>query len=441
MGNQTQYVIIGASAAGISAIETLRGEDPSSEIAVISDEPDPLYSRPLISYYLAGELPEERLAYRPPDFFERNDVEALLGCQAVGLEPQAERVVLDNGEARTYDSLLIASGASPKLPEVEGNDLEGVLGFRTVEDARAILEVIPDIEQAVVLGGGLVGLKAAVGLAARGVEVTVVVGSAHVLSQMVDVGAAEIYRELLEAHGIRIATEMRPAEFLGNGRVEGVRAESGQEWPAQLVVVGKGVNANMGFAEGTGVETDYGILIDGRCRTSVENVFAAGDVAQSYDVVRDEYWTNQIWPCAVEQGRIAALNMAGREAAYRGSMAMNSIQFFDLPVISGGLSGLRERDYDRELVDRPSDRVYRRIVLRGDRLVGFVLVGDIQGAGLIRSLVAKGASARGSEDRLLHRNLSVPDLLPLIAGQRERFTEPEFQELIQTVERVGWGEV
>ncbi|MFQ6090220.1 MAG: NAD(P)/FAD-dependent oxidoreductase, partial [Candidatus Bipolaricaulia bacterium] len=367
------------------------------------------------------------------DFYELNQFEARLGRLAVKLEPTTNRVMLDDGEVVEYDNLLLATGASPLFPEIEGAELRGVFGFRRLQDAKEMLEMLPQVEQAVVLGGGLVGLKAAVGLKARGVEVTVAVGSPHLLSQMVDAGASEIYRELLEEHGIKVATGMRPAKILGDGQVRGVRMESGEELPAQLVVVGKGVQANLDLVEGTEIRSDYGVLIDEHCRTNVKNVYAAGDVAQSYDVVREEHWANAIWPCAVEQGRIAALSMAGREAVYQGSMGMNSIQFFDLPVISAGLAGLRERDFDEEIIKRPRKEIYKRLVLKGDRVVGFVLVGDVENAGIIRSLIAKGASVEGIKDRLLREAFGFAELMPLIERESGRFVGREYRELIGTM--------
>ncbi len=160
-------------------------------------------------------------------------------------------------------------------------------------------------------------------------------------------------------------------------------------------------------------------------------------MAQSPDLVREESWANAIWPCAVEQGRVAALNMAGSEAVYQGSMGMNSIQFFDLPVISAGLAGLRERDFDEELVQQPWPRTYKRVVLRGNRVVGFVLVGDIENAGIIRSLVAKGVNVDGIKDRLLGDSFDFADVMPLIEENSERFTEREYQELIATMKSAG----
>ncbi|MFQ6034142.1 MAG: NAD(P)/FAD-dependent oxidoreductase, partial [Candidatus Bipolaricaulia bacterium] len=341
--------------------------------------------------------------------------------------------ILDNDEELEYDNLLLATGASPLFPGIEGAEKRGVTGFRTLQDAKGMLEMLPQVKQAVVLGGGLVGLKAAVALHARGVNVTVAVGSPHLLSQMIDAGASEIYRELLEEHGIKVATGMSPVEVLGGERVEGVRMESGEELPAQLVIVGKGVRANLEPVKGTSIGYGYGIIIDEHCRTNIKNIYAAGDVAQSYDVVRGEHWTNAIWPCAVEQGRIAALNMAGREAVYKGSMGMNSVQFFDLPVISAGLAGLRERDFDEEIIKRPRKEIYKRLVLKGDRVVGFVLVGDVENAGIIRSLIAKGASVEGIKDRLLREAFGFAELMPLIEKESGRFVGREYRELIGTM--------
>jgi NAD(P)H-nitrite reductase large subunit len=220
-------IIIGSSAAGISAAETLRREDPTCEIIMISDEPNPLYSRPLISYYLAGELPEERIYYRPPDFYERNRIEAHLGRRAVRVEPRANRVILDNGEELEYDNLLLANGASPTFPEIEGLDKAGVFGFRRLSDAKEMLAMLPQVKQAVVLGGGLVGLKAAVGLKARGVDVTVAVGSPHLLSPNGRCpGGRDLSRPPRGAwdqgrHGDGAGEDL--GRWPGHGRIDGIR--------------------------------------------------------------------------------------------------------------------------------------------------------------------------------------------------------------------------
>lgn len=429
-----RHVIIGASAAGISAAEAIRRLDSECEIVMVSDEEDLLYSRPLISYYLAGKLSAAELFYRPPDFFKKNRIETRLGARALSLATGTARVHLSTDEKLAYDRLLIATGAAAKFPQIEGIQKKGVFGFRTLRDAQAILEELAQVEQAVVLGGGLVGLKAACGLAARGIEVTVAADSPRILSQMLNDGAAAVYEDLFEEHGIHIRTRLTPVEIIGKKRVTGVRSADGTNLPCQLIVMGKGVEANLELAHETEIECEHGILVDEHCRTNVENVYAAGDVAQTLDLVRGEKWTNALWPCAVEAGRIAGQNMAGERATYQGSMGMNSVQFLDLPVISAGLAGLREKNYDEEIVQKPSRWVYKRLLLKARRVVGFLLVGEIEQAGLIRLLMSKQVNVGAMKDEILEKSFGFAKVLPFVLDQPDTFFEPEYRELRETLQ-------
>lgn len=444
-----RYVIIGASAAGISAAETLRRHDQSSEIVMISDE-RLIYSRPLLSYYLAGKLDEEQILYRPRDFFERNHIEALF-TRAVGLEPEKNKIHLEGGKEVEYDKLLLATGASPRFPKIEGIEKEGVFGLRKFEeDAKAMVLCLPGVRRAVILGGGLVGLKAAEALKHRGCEVTVLVDSPHVLSQMLDESSAHIFEEIFNENGVTIRTKAKPVAVLGEKHVEGVQTASGEVFPCELVVVGKGVDPNLELLEGTNIQKEYGVLVDEHLCTNIENIYAAGDVAQTYDVLRGESRINALWPCAVEQGRVAALNMLGgaaRPQPYKGSMRMNSVQFFGVPVISAGLAvltpgplGGRSGEHDETLECKPTPTTYRKILLKDDTIVGFVLVGErqdyshIEGAGLLRMLMEKHVNVASIKERLLELRPHLGYILPLIAESQGCFIEREFQELIQTVE-------
>jgi len=428
-----RHVIIGASAAGVSAAENIRKVDPRCEIVMISDEKSPLYSRPLISYYLAGKLSQEDLFYRTPDFFQENRIEPRLGVQAAEIDTRVGKVHLSTGEKLAYDTLLLATGAAPKRPDIAGIEKHGVFGFRTLADVQAILHELPRVQQAVVLGGGLVGLKAACGLAARHIDVTVAADSPRILSQMMNDGAALVFEDRFEEQGIHIRTRTTPIEITGHEHVTGVRFADGVRLECQLVVLGKGVEANVELLDGTGIACDRGVLVNEHCRTNLDNIYAAGDVAQTMDIVRGERWTNALWPCAVEQGRIAGLNMAGQGARYQGSMGMNSVQFLDLPVISAGLVGLREKNYDEEIVVKPSRWAYKRVLFKEGRIVGFVLVGDIEQAGLIRLLMSRGVDASELKGDILEKNFTFAKILPLVLGQPQRFPEPEYQELREAI--------
>lgn len=435
-----RYVIIGASAAGSSAAETLRRHDPKAQITVVSDEKI-TYSKPLLSYYLAGKLGEEQLFFRSPDFYERYGIERI-HARAVGLRPEKSTVELSDGQKLHYDKLLLATGAAPRFPKVEGIQRDGVFGLRKLEDAHGILGHLPKTKRAVVLGGGLVGLKAAAALKERGVAVTVLIDSPHALSQMLDESAARIFERIFEQNGVTIRTRAKPVAVLGTKQIEGVQLASGEVFPCDVVVVGKGVDPSVELLEGTQIRRDYGVLVDDYLRTSVENIYAAGDVAQARDVLRGEPWINALWPCAVEQGRVAALNMLEKKAVYRGSMRMNSVQFFGVPVISAGLAvltpgplGGRSGEHDETLESQPAPGIYRKIFLKDDTIVGFVLVGDvpIEAAGVLRILMERRVNVASIKEELLELGPDLGCLLPLIIENKERFVEREFQELVHTV--------
>jgi NAD(P)H-nitrite reductase large subunit len=434
-----RFVIIGASAAGSSAAETLRRHAPDAQITLVSDEKI-TYSKPLLSYYLAGALGEEQLFFRAPDFYERYGIERI-HARAVGLLPEKSTVELADGHKLKYDRLLLATGAAPRFPTVEGIRRDGVFGLRKLEDAHGILARLPKTKRAVVLGGGLVGLKAAAALKERGVAVTVLIDSPHALSQMLDESSARIFERIFEQNGVAIRTKAKPVAVLGTKeKIEGVQLASGEVFPCDLVVVGKGVDPSLELLEGTQIRRDYGVLVDDSLRTSVENIYAAGDVAQARDVLRGEPWINALWPCAVEQGRVAALNMLNQEIVYRGSMRQNSVQFFGVPVISAGLAvltpgplGGRPGEHDETLESQPAPGIYRKIFLKDETIVGFVLVGDVQAAGVLRILMERRVNVAPVKEELLELGPDLGRVLPLIVENRERFVEREFQELVQTV--------
>jgi nitrite reductase (NADH) large subunit len=430
-------VVIGLSAAGISAVETLRRGDPESEIIVISDE-SALYSRPLLSYYLAAKLDRSKIDYRANDFFDRHRLNMIFE-RAIGVDTENRKVVLPKGRTESYDQLLLCTGASPRYPRAEGMRKNGVFGLRRLEDVHGMFDRLPRVKQAIVLGAGLVGLKAAAALREHGVDVSVLVGSRHVLSQMLDESSAKVYSDIFQSHGIPIFTGVKPASVEGKDEVEGVQTSSGEFFPGQMVVVGKGVDPNMELVKDTPVQTDYGIVVDNFCRTNVSNIFAAGDVAQAPDIIRGETWINALWPCAVEQGRVAALNMLGQDTYYRGSMRMNSVQFFDLPVISAGLAvltpgplGARPGEHDETLEERPSEFVYRKVFLKDETIVGFVMIGEINNAGLLRVLMERRVNIRRIKSDLLSPRLNLGYLMPVIQQNQQFFPEPEFQELMES---------
>jgi nitrite reductase (NADH) large subunit len=408
-----RYVIIGNGVAGISAAETIRSLDREGAIVIIAKEEFPPYSRPLISMVLEGSIGPEKLPIRSPDFYRRLGSEALIGHSAVAIDVDNRQVVTDQGGRVAYDRLLIASGADPRPIKAAGRELANISFMRTEAHVHSMLQALPEVRSALVLGGGLVGFKAAYGLLHRGIKVTMLIRSGYPLSMQLDAVAGALILEELEANGLEVRVGVEAIAFEGNGRVRTAHLSDGSRLDCQLVVVGKGVLPALGFVPRAKVQVDLGIVVDDHLQTSAPGVFAAGDAAQAMDLVRNATWVNAIWPVAVEQGRVAGANMAGRPVAYRGSMGRNVMRIFGLDVLSGGLVNPPD-DGSYRVLSRfdPSRKSYRKIALQGGKLMGLAMVGAVEQGGVLLSLIQRQLPLTLPPEQLLEPSFSVAALRP-----------------------------
>lgn len=417
-----KYLIIGNSAAGIGALESIRQCDQQGSITVVSDENTPAYSRCLLSYFLADSVDETGLLFRPHDFHQERRAEAILGRRVETIDPASQQVVCDDGAVLDYDKLLIATGSSPKFPGNISEKINGIFALRTIADAKAIKSRIGTTQNAVVLGGGLVGLKAAFALKKCGLRVSVVVRSPHVLSQMIDFDAAQIVMDRLRGSGIEALTgtdvtgvETKKEKLVAvrlHGETQPESKSTEKVLPCDMLIAAKGVKANMGLIGDTGIECNWGIVTNPRMQTSTENIYAAGDVAETFDMATEESSVNALWTCAVQQGKIAGFNMAGRERKYDGSLSMNSINFAGVDLISFGLVRPREDAGYEVLVDSlPESGVYKKLVLKGNRIKGLILVNKIDSAGVLLSLLGRKIDVTDYKDELLSDRFSYAQVL------------------------------
>jgi NAD(P)H-nitrite reductase large subunit len=428
-----RYAIIGGSAAGVSAIETIRSLDRTSPIELFTDEELPLYSRVLLTYYIAGAISKQELHFRPLEFFKENNVTAHLGMRVKTVSPDSKSIETEDGKSHSFDKLLIATGSSPKTLDMPGVDTEGVYGLRNMEHAQKIISRSDKTDVVCILGGGLIGLRDGYALAARGLKVKMIVKSNRVLSQMLDEESSAMVQERLREHGIEIRTGRDAVEILGKGSVEGIMLDNGEKIDCQMVIIGKGVDPNVGLVFSTGIEVKEGIVADEHMRTNVADIYVAGDVAETFDISRGRTSVNAIWPCAFEQGRIAGLNMVGQEARYVGSFRMNSLDIYGLPAVSMGITR-PDGDGLQEVTRRTRD-TYRKLVLEDGRIVGAILVGGIQKAGFLSTLLRKKVDVSDCVPFLMSDRLNVADLLPLMNQHAEKFTEIEYRELFASVSR------
>lgn len=417
-----QFVIIGNSAAGIAAIEAIRQRDKQSKIAVISDEDYPAYCRCLISYYLSGEVKKEKVLYRPESFYKENNIELLLNKKVTRIDPAKNRVVCQDKSQIGYDALLIATGASAKFPDIKGIKKRGVFGFRSMKDVLEIEGLLPVTKAACVLGGGLVGLKAAYALKKRNVSVKVVIKSSQVLSQMLDYQAAGFVQKRLEDNGIELLLGTDVAEIIGEGDIRAVKLDSGKALESSLVISAKGVTPNMDLAQEANLEVNRGIIANGFLQTSMNNIYTAGDVCEGFDLTLGRPSMNALWTVAVEQGKVAGANMAQGRIVYDGSLGMNSIEFFGLPVVSLGIHNVKPGEGFEELKRCDEKlRLYKKFILKDNKLMGAVMVGDIVKSGVFLRMIRQQIDLSSIKEKLFTENFGFPDIIGLIKEKEQMY--------------------
>ncbi len=432
MKKNNAYVIIGNSASGLAAIESVRRIDKTSNIINISKEPHRPYSRCLLSYYLAGQYNKDILWIRHEDYYKKYNVEGLLNTTVAGVDVKNRALAIAGNKKISFDKLLIATGASAKSVDIKGADKRGVFVLRTLEDAQGILNMLPSVKKACILGGGLIGMRAAYALKKRGINVHVIVKSSHIFSQMLDAEAADMMRQHLETNGIEISTGLEAKEILGKDSVEHLVLDDGNRLDCELIVIGKGVAANLEIVRGQ-VKTNMGILANEHLETDNKDIYAAGDVAETYDILEGSNNVNQIWPAAIRQGKIAGLNMAGEEAKYEGTYGTNSLDFFDLAVMSFGVvKPKNDVDFEELIEIDTTRRLYRKIILRSNRIVGGVLINDVERHGILLHLALHKIDISDIKYILADEYFDFGKVVPLIKRQAKSFARPEYNDTCAT---------
>jgi NAD(P)H-nitrite reductase large subunit len=407
------YVILGNGVAGVHAAETIRQLDPNGKITMISDEVFPPYCRPMISMVLEGSVPPEKLPIRPSSFYEEFKIEPVLGNRVSAVDVD-HRAVSVNGKGYPYDKLLIATGADPRRIKADGLELKNIFFMRTETHVRQMLSTLPTIRKALVLGGGLVGFKASYGLLRRGIQVIMLIRSGYPLSMQVDSEAGRMIWDELKAHGLDVRLGVEATAFEGKDTVSRAHLSDGSFLPCDMVVIGKGVFPARGFIPKEKIKVDAGIVVDEHMETSAPGVFAAGDVAECIDIARKTPWVNAIWPEAVAQGRIAGMNMAGRRTAYKGSLSRNVIRIFGMDVMTAGLITPPEAEgFDILKVTDSRAKTYRKLVFRGDRLVGIVMVNAIEQGGVLMALIQSETPIKLPREALLKPSFNFKQLMQM----------------------------
>lgn len=371
-----RYVIIGNSAAAVGAVEGIRQIDSKGEITVISNEPHHTYSRPLISYLLLGKTDEQKMKYRDDDFYAKNNVNLRLGVTVTQINEVEKCVVLDDGSKAPYDKLLVATGASAFVPPFAGLDtVKNKYTFMSLDDAKNLEKVLNKTARVLIVGAGLIGLKCAEGILQKVSSITVVDLAPKVLSSILDDTGATLMQNHLEDNGVSFKLSQKVKSFSGNTAT----FENGEIIKFDILVLAVGVRPNTGLLQGV-VEIEKGIVIDNKCRTTVFDIYAAGDCTQSLDISSGQNKIMALLPNAYMQGEVAGKNMAGGDAAFNKAIPMNAIGFFGLHVITAG-------SYVGDAYTESKEKSYKKLFYSDNRLNGYILIGNVEKAGIYTSLI------------------------------------------------------
>lgn len=411
----TKYVIIGGSAAGIGAVEAIREVDLVGTLTVISDETVPQYSRPMISEYVSREATLDTMKYRGNQFWNDNSVQALTGRTATKIDFAKKQVELDSGEKIDYEKLLIATGGKPFVPRMEGGEKDGVFTFTELSSAKGIEAKLKKSKSAVVIGGGLIGVSASEALVKRGIKVTLVELKNDILNLILDKTASEIAENVLTEAGVTVITGQSVQRILGRNdnetSVGGVVITNGKKIPCDLVVVAIGVIPRIELVKETQLKVNRGIVVDRSMRTNIPDVYACGDVAEAYDFLIDENRLLPLWPLAHLGGRVAGYNMAGKKTEYEGGTVMSSLKYFNLPIIAvGNVNPDDTTDYELLVELKPEKTVYKKILLKNGKIVGFIFLGDLERSGIFFRLLKCHVDVSEIKDTLLSEEFGIVTL-------------------------------
>jgi NAD(P)H-nitrite reductase large subunit len=417
----SKYVIIGNSAAAIGCVEGIRLTDKSNGITIITDEPYSAYSRPLISYWLEGKVKDDNVYYRNRNFYNDNNVTVLFDKKAAAIT--GHKVLLSDGNEVEFEKLLVAAGSKPFVPPMPGLErVENKFTFMDWNSAKAIKDCIKEFPEpnVLIIGAGLIGLKAAEALSHMNARITVADLANRVLPSILDVRASEIMQKHIESKGILFKLGTSADKFEGNEAF----LKDGSRVNFDLVILAVGVRPNVELVKEAGGEVGAGIITDNKQRTTIPDVYSAGDCTQSFDVSSGKEKVLALLPNAYMQGEIAGRNMSGDVCEYKNAIPMNAIGFFGLHIITAGENtDDKDSGYDM-FVSEPeqpeqkeeAEPVYKKLLVNHGKLKGYILIGDIERAGIYTSLIKEQIPVEQIDFELLKRK---PQMM-VFAKERRR---------------------
>ena len=365
------FLIIGNGVAGTTAAEFIRKHDAKGKITIITDEALPFYYRIRLNEYISSDISEQELVAKNQQWFKDNDIDLELRTRIVEANPQQKVIVSENNRKFYYDLLLIATGSHSFVPPIKGYDLKGVFTLRTIKDAHEISTYANNSDKVVLIGGGLLGLETGYALRKLGKKVTVVESFPRLLPRQLDVDGAFRLQQILEEMGFSFRIGAKTLEITGdNQTTKGVLLEGGEVLAADMIIISAGVRSNLELADALELEYDKGIKVNEHMRTTRADIYSAGDVAEFKET------SYGIWPAAMEQGKIAGINMSGGNIIYKGTTMANTLKVAGIDLASAGDID-PENKFESKIVK--DEKTYKKIVINNDQIIGCIMLGDKKG--------------------------------------------------------------
>ncbi|MFC4320508.1 nitrite reductase large subunit NirB [Litchfieldia salsa] len=379
-----KLIVIGNGMAGVRCVEEIISNDPTRfEIYIFGSERHLNYNRILLSSVLQGDASINEVTLNTEEWYKQNQIYLYIEESVIGIDKENKTVKTDKNRIFTFDKLIIATGSKPFILPLPGNDLEGVLTFRTIDDCEKILKSSVGDKKAVVIGGGVLGLEAARGLLNLGMDVSVVHNSNVIMERQLDLSASKMLQQALERQGMKFLLDKKTEAFFGNERVQGIRFKDGSIVETDLVIMAVGVRPNIELAKLSGIETNRAIIVNDRLETSIKDIYAVGECVEHqgnvYGLVKPLY----------EQGRILAKQICGmKHDGYKGSVLTTQLKVSGVEVFSVG--DFQETDSAKSItLFNEETGVYKKVVLRNNKLIGAVLYGDTTNGPRLLDLIKK----------------------------------------------------
>ena len=400
------YVIIGNGGAGISALQAIRSVDNKSPITIISREKYPAYSPCSLPNLIGGKIDKPMILRFDKQFYNRLKVKFVKNTEIIQIFPKNKEINDSKGNIIKFDKLLIATGAKPITPRgISGLNLNGVHVMGTLDSALGIIEHIKKgVNQAVVVGGGFMGIETATMLKLKNIKVTIVEMLPHILSRMIDTDMSDKVVDILREHGIELILSNTVNSVNGDNKVTCVSLNK-KKLLCDMVVLSIGVIPNIDIVKGAEIKLNKGIIVNSKMQTNQEDIFAAGDIAEVWEQIEGKQGSFAIWPNAIEQGRIAGLNMAGKDTDYIGAEVVNVLDIFNTPIVAMGRTS--QEIGKCKIISRFTPHSSKKILLKNNKIIGLQFIGTIRNAGTFYSLMKKGSDVRNIVDRLLDDNFII----------------------------------